>query len=149
MKSHIGLYFIVVIVLLFGCSSSKKNIKQQNATPLLGTYWVLQSIEGKKIDTAHLIVVPHIVFDTAGQYHGNFGCNIFLGEYYAGKKKIFMSYMGASKRLCSNMEMEKQFYSAIKQEIKHYNIENNTLILSTKEREILRFSGNSNADLAE
>jgi Heat shock protein len=142
--------WIIAIALIFGCSSSKKSIKQQNATPLLGSYWELQSIEGERIDTANLITIPYIIFDTASQYRGNFGCNFFFGDYYAGKKKIYMSYMGASKRLCPDMDLEKKFYNALKQEIRYYIIENNTLTLSTKSGVVLlRFVATETGNLRE
>ena len=146
---RLGVWLIVAMVVV-GCSSSKKSIKQQNTTPLLGSYWELQSIEGKRVDTANLLAIPYIIFDTASQYRGNFGCNFFFGDYFAGKKKIYMSYMGASKRLCPDMDLEKKFYSALKQEIRYYVIENNTLTLSTKSKVVLlRFVATETENLKE
>lgn len=122
------------------CKTTKKNLKG-GQYPLIGTQWELVAIDGKEI-TKEFALRPFITFDSAGSIHGNLGCNSFFGTYEAGKKgKMKIEYQGATKRLCSKMEVERQLINALKTNITRYQISGNQLTLFTDEKEIMRFDG--------
>lgn len=137
MKKFPLLFFAVV--LLLGCTSSKKMKNTTQNSPLVSTYWELYSIAGNPVDESSP-KTPYIVFDTNGTCYGSLGCNRFFGTYFANdKKKISIEYSGATKMLCSDMQTEKLFSSALRKEIKHYKIERNMLLLMNKDEEVMKF----------
>jgi heat shock protein HslJ len=69
------------------------------------------------------------------------GCNLFFGNYSLGKKRIKLDYLGATKRLCADMQMEEQFSNALKDDIKYYYIEKNILYIRNKNNVVCKFEG--------
>lgn len=136
MKIRILLPVLAIAFLSFAVPSKKK--KDQNKS-LTETHWELKKIFGEEIAT--LEKPPFIIFDTEGKYHGYLGCNQFFGSYFNKKKNISFDYAGSTKKLCfNNMEVEQQFLSALKAEIKTYTITNDTLIIYDKSnKEVLLF----------
>ena len=129
--------------MLYGCQSQKKAAELAFNKSLQSTVWILKSIEEQNIDS-NQFYRPYIVFDTTGRYFGNFGCNKFFGSYFAKKQKISMDYAGATKKLCSEMEIEKIFSKNIKQNISQYKIFCDTLILFDNKIEKLKFVATKN-----
>ena len=132
-----------LFIVFYGCQSQKRVAELALNKPLQSTIWILKSIEKQNIDS-NQSYKPYIVFDTNGRYFGNFGCNKFFGSYFAKKQKISMDYMGATKKLCSEMEIEKIFSKNIKQNMSHYKIFRDTLILFDNTSEKLRFIATEN-----
>lgn len=137
MKKIIPLMF--VCLMCFTCCKTTKKAAS-NDMPLCGTQWNLVDIEQTPLPEK-LPVQPYIIFDEDGGYHGNLGCNEFMGTYYQNKQKMKMEYSGATKKLCKDMEIEKAFLKALKASINNFYIDGNTLILSEGSKEILRFEG--------
>lgn len=130
----------ILLVCCCCCNTSKKIAKTEKY-PLVGTHWSLVSVEGVEI-SHDFAMRPYVVFDSIGHLQGNLGCNTFFGTYEVNKRhKIKVNYEGATKRLCQQMGMEKQFISAWRQDINHYQIKDGELILYANEEEIMRFSG--------
>lgn len=136
----ITLLAATLIVVGCGCKSSKKSVAG-GQYPLVGTQWNLVAIDGEKI-SSDFALRPFITFDTAGGVQGNLGCNSFFGEYTVSKKhKMTLGYQGSTKRLCSQMDIEKQFMKALKSEITRYEIKGDELIIFADNKEVMRFSG--------
>lgn len=131
----IGAVFAVAAV-LGGCRSSKKSAEAGHA-PLLATQWNIAAIQGKPVPR-DVDERPFIVFDTNGNYYGSLSCNSFFGEYAVRKDKIRMSYTGATKKLCQNMEVEDDLLRALKAEINSYQFKGATLFLYADRTEILK-----------
>lgn len=125
------------------CQSQKKAIESVSNMPLQSTVWIFTSVENQNIDS-HKLNSPFIVFDTNGRYFGTYGCNKFLGTYYTRKKRITMDFSGATKKLCSDMEIERIISKNIKQNITHYKISQDTLILFSNKTEIFKFKAKKN-----
>ncbi|MDR1345294.1 MAG: META domain-containing protein [Bacteroidales bacterium] len=130
-------FLAFTVVLLLSCTASKyasKNLSLQS------TYWTLVSVEGVSIAELPQLKTPCIIFDTNYKFHGHFGCNQFFGAYNFGKKKVSMDYAGATKKICSEMQIENLFSKALHKDIKYYTIAGSTLILKDAQKnEILRF----------
>ena len=139
-KYVITLLTTTLILAGCGCKSAQKNVSGEHY-PLIGTQWNLVSIDGSEI-SHDFALRPFIMFDSVGGVQGNLGCNTFFGEYTTNKKqKMNISYMGATKRLCQQMEVEKLFMQALKREITRYEIKGEELILFAEDKEVMRFSG--------
>lgn len=122
------------------CKTSKKNLKTEKY-PLIGTQWMLVSLEGEEFNK-DFALHPFIVFDTAGSFQGNLGCNSFFGSYEVSKKqKMKFQFEGATKRLCSKMEVERRFLAILKRDVTRYELKDDELILFFENEELMRFKG--------
>ncbi len=128
---------ILAAVCFVGCKTTNKATEANNK-PLVGTQWNLVAINGEAIDS-NQVIQPFIIFDADGNFNGNLGCNTFFGTYYQKKQKIELTYSGATKRLCHEMETEKSVIQALKAEINNFTISGNTLTLYAGKVEILKF----------
>ncbi|MCK9338658.1 MAG: META domain-containing protein [Bacteroidales bacterium] len=137
----IALAFMVGIT---ACQTEKKVTQDtSNAdAPLQGTRWELTNINCAPIDKSP--EVPFIIFNNDGGFSGNLGCNSFFGTYFADSKKIEIKYSGSTKKLCSEMTLEKEFSKALKNDINNYIIVEKILIIKNKEQEVLRFKATPN-----
>ena len=137
------MYGLMVITLILSCScckTSKKNVKAEKY-PLIGTQWMLVALEGEEFNN-EFALHPFIVFDTAGGVQGNLGCNSFFGSYELPKKqKMRFEFQGATKRLCSKMEVERRFLAVLKRDVTRYELKDDELILFSEDEEIMRFKG--------
>ena len=137
------IYSLTAIILILSCScckTSKKNLKT-GKYPLVGTQWMLAALEGEEFNK-DFALHPFIVFDTAGGFQGNLGCNSFFGSYEVSKKqKMKLQFEGATKRLCSKMEVERRFLAILKRDVTRYELKNDELILFSEEEELMRFKG--------
>ena len=137
------IYSLTAIILILSCScckTSKKNLKT-GKYPLVGTQWMLAALEGEEFNK-DFALHPFIVFDTAGSFQGNLGCNSFFGSYEVSKKqKMKLQFEGATKRLCSKMEVERRFLAILKRDVTRYELKNDELILFSEEEELMRFKG--------
>ena len=131
---------VVLILTCSCCKTSKKNMKTEKY-PLIGTQWMLEALQGEEL-SKEFALHPFIVFDTAGRFQGNLGCNTFFGAYEISKKqKMHFEFQGATKRLCSKMEVERRFISTLKRDVTHYELQGNELILFSEDEELMRFKG--------
>lgn len=131
--------FVLLIFLATACHTEQKTTTDTTPVnfPLQNTYWELTNINCAPIGGAP--DMPFIVFDGDGGFHGNLGCNSFFGNYTADDKKMSLSYKGSTKKLCSDMNLEKEFSKCLKEDLNNYVIVKDILIIRVKEREVLRF----------
>ncbi len=133
----------IAMTLIFSCCSCKSTKKSVGGEKfdLVGTQWNLIAIDGMEI-SHDFALRPFITFDTTGGVQGNLGCNTFFGEYSVTKKhKMTLSYQGATKRLCQQMEVERLFLKALKRDVTRYEIKGDELILYVDNEEVMRFTG--------
>lgn len=137
------LYSLMTIVLVLTCScckTAKKNVKS-GKYPLIGTQWMLVALEGEELNK-DFALHPFVVFDTAGGVKGNLGCNTFFGSYEVSKKqKMRLQFDGATKRLCSKMDVERRFISVLKRDVTRYELQGDELKIFSENEEIMRFKG--------
>ena len=135
MKTRFLLPILAFVFLAVTLPPKKK--KDQNK-PLTETHWELIKVFGEEIPAMEN--PPYIIFETDGKCHGYLGCNQFFCAYFNKKKSISLDYAGATKKLCfNNMEVEEQFLSALRREVKTYIIDKDILIIYDKTKEVLRF----------
>ena len=114
-----------------------KSSPKVQGKPLVQTNWMLTHINGESIGAAP--VEASIAFNEEGGVSGTLGCNTFFGTYYVKKDKMSIDYTGATKKLCSEMSVEKKYIAALKSDITHYTIHDSELTIYTKNQEVLRF----------
>ncbi len=137
------MYSLTAIILVLSCScckTSKKSLKTEKY-PLIGTQWMLVALEGEEFNK-EFALYPFIVFDTAGSFQGNLGCNSFFGSYEVSKKqKMKVQFEGSTKRLCSKMEVERRFLAILKRDVTRYELKDDELTLFSDNEELMRFKG--------
>ena len=139
-KTVYCLMAIALILICSCCKTSKKNVKTEKY-PLIGTQWMLVALEGEEF-AKEFALHPFIVFDTSGSFQGNLGCNSFFGSYEVSKKqKMRIEFQGATKRLCSKMEVERRFLAILKRDVTRYEKHGDELILFSADEELMRFKG--------
>ena len=131
--------FFTIIFLQIFVLFAKKDKKNADNLPLLNTKWILTEIS--EIPVLQGADTAFIVFYESTKFSGNFGCNLFFGEFTFGKKRIKIDYAGSTKMYCFNMNLEEQFSKALKDDISHYYIEKNELVLLHNKQIICKFKG--------
>lgn len=136
-------YSLAAVILILSCScckTSKKNVKTEKF-PLVGTQWMLVALEGEEFNK-DFALHPFIVFDSAGSFQGNLGCNTFFGTYEVTRKqKMKFQFEGATKRLCSKMEVERRFLTILKRDVARYELKDDELTIFSENGELMRFKG--------
>lgn len=140
---------LVSMIICNGCMTARKKAELAKNKPLLETYWQLKSIKGNAVGESP--VRPSITFHSNGQYDGKLGCNSYFGTYYTrNNNHIRMNYEGATKRLCDDMTVEKEFMLNLHNDFRSFEIHTDTLILKdNKKNAILMFIASEKAVKAE
>lgn len=102
---------------------------------LVEKYWKLTELKGQPVAYKDgKSKEAFITFNIEGnRVHGNFSCNTFNGTYtLKPDKKISFSQMIATRMMCMDMTLEKNF-NEILPLIDHYAIDGNTLVLNNSE----------------
>jgi heat shock protein HslJ len=129
---------IILTICAFSCHTSKETSSATSKdAPLCETQWMLTDINCEAIGDSP--AKPFIHFSNDGGVTGSLGCNSFFGNYTVNKDKISLEYKGSTKKLCSDMEVEKAFSAALKKDINNYVIVGDVLIIREKNQEVLRF----------
>lgn len=126
----------IIVITMTSCKSGEKSATS-NDKPLQGTTWQLTHLYCEEIGETPEI--PTLLFKDDGNLSGKMGCNSFFGSYTVHKDKITLTYNGSTKKLCDNMELEKKYAQAIRNNITHYVIADNILVLKSKSTEVMRF----------
>ena len=124
------IYSLTAIILVLSCScckTSKKGLKTEKF-PLIGTQWMLVALEGEEFNK-DFALHPFVVFDTAGTFD------------VSKKQKMKLQFEGATKRLCSKMEVERRFLSVLKRDVTRYELKDDQLIIFSEDEELMRFKG--------
>jgi len=137
MKRIVLLILIVISVLALFANQRKK---ATGNLPLLNTKWILKEVYEMPIipdtDTAF------ITFNDDYKISGNLGCNLFFGNFTFEKKRMRIDFLGSTRKLCINMDVEDRFSRALRDDITNYYIENNKLYLRNKDKVVCKFEGN-------
>jgi heat shock protein HslJ len=130
--------FTIIISSILALQAGKRK-KNTDNLPLLNTKWVLEELF--EIPIVHNLDTAFITFHETFKFSGNFGCNLFFGEFMYSKKRIKLDYLGATKMYCFDMRLEEKFTKALRNDITHYLIENNKLYLFEQKKVVFKFEG--------
>jgi len=137
MKKIVLLCIAIFVVFFLFANKRKKALEN---LPLLNTKWILEEIYD--VPVIHTSDTAFIVFKDNYTLSGQLGCNLFFGNFNFGKKRLKLDYLGATKRMCLNMQIEEQFLKALRDDIKRYYIDKNTLTIHNQTQVVFRFQGN-------
>jgi len=137
MKKIVLVSIFVVSVLVLFANQRKKNVE---ISPLLNTKWILKELY--EIPVIQAADTAFITFNDDYKISGNLGCNLFFGNFTFGKKRMRIDFLGSTRRLCINMDVEDRFSKALRDDITNYYIENNKLYLRNKDKVVCKFEGN-------
>lgn len=133
---------VLVVFLFIGiCLGSCRTLRKSAVIahkPLRDTQWNAVFINGMPV-SGDIAIQPFIVFEDSEKCHGNLGCNDFFGIYDIRRNRIRLSYIGSTKKLCQDMDVERAFVRALKGGIDSYAFEQGELILYVARKEVLRF----------
>lgn len=102
------LWICTVGIVLISCGSSK------NKVSLTGMKWVLESMEGQKVQMKEKNNEITVQFEEAEKrVTGMAGCNRFFGGYEADGNKIKFSHMGATRMTCPDQDTELRFFKIL------------------------------------
>ncbi|MBR9914535.1 MAG: META domain-containing protein [Algicola sp.] len=100
--------------------------------------WVLTTLNGMNMTTDHFAKeLPNIEINTTkNRFAGYAGCNRMTGQIFFEKHLLRFTNVAMTKKMCPGSNQERQFLEALKK-VTRYNIENNQLILSNPDEELL------------
>ena len=138
------------LVTLFSCNESKKEnsnnetieatetvksetAKSDDLSAITGKNWELITLEGKKITMAKN--QEQAIYFTLGSeektVNGFAGCNTFSGNYtLEAGGRIRFSQVGATMKVCPDVEVKESDFLKIFEEVDNYTISNDTLSLN-------------------
>ena len=134
------LFFLSMVILSMFTLFASQRKKNAGNLPLLNTRWILEEIYETPIESGR--DTAFITFSDHYNISGNFGCNLFFGNFSFGKKRMKIDFLGSTRRLCADMSLEERFSKALRDDITHYHIEKNKLFLHNKNKEVFKFEGN-------
>lgn len=131
------LWICTVGIVLTSCGSSKSKVG------LTGMKWVLESIEGQKVQMKEANNEITMQFSEAEKrVTGMAGCNRFFGGYETDGNKLKFSHMGATRMTCPDQETELRFFKVL-ENTDTFQIKDQQLTLFQKGKALAEFTGKS------
>jgi heat shock protein HslJ len=141
MKTILRIIFLVIVLILLGCQKDYLN------HDLISTKWYLQAIQ--HTDTQIEELVPenlsgmNVVFSDSNKLHGISSCNVFDGDFIAGKQNaISISNLMTTLMYCTDSNRrrwESLFYDNLTNASK-YILENGILSIQTTKNTVMIFN---------
>ena len=122
--------FTLILLLLAGCSPSGVS-KNQNTLPLIGTTWIIKSLNEEPLE-----VRVFIKLDNENRLTGFAGCNRFFSNFIVGDNQLEFGLVGSTKMMCADMETETLVFSVIDR-TRAYIIKEDTLRLLDEKKQLL------------
>lgn len=126
--------FLLIIVILSGCSSGKSTTGGNSPD---GTEWVLETMNSTSVISLDDNNVT-LKFDGPGKISGKGSCNSFFGSYKLDGSALSFSEIGSTKMMCDNMQIETDYFAALKK-IDKYEIKSGKLQLLASTAVLLIF----------
>lgn len=122
-----------------GCATTTNPSTEKNLNKLQDTNWVLQEINGVKIDSQTPANLPSIQF-TAANVSGSDGCNRFTGGYAVKAKEIKLSQMASTAMAClSATDLPNKFNDSLSK-VTHYEATKSDLqLIDANKNTLLKF----------
>ena len=125
--------FVVLLVGLTSCRTSKHSVEQPYSNPLLlDKMWAVTSIKGKEVQYPNQGDVSYFVFSGDRKVKGGGGCNQYSGKFRAVGDSISFSDVVSTRKACPELKIEEAFFQAIpevvrfkvgKENLKFYDID--------------------------
>lgn len=110
-------------------SETPQPTTQAPDAPLIGTRWLLRTLDGKPAEPKNARQEPHLVFASGLVLNGSGGCNNLSGSYKVEQDRLTVSNLGSTKMMCPDaMAVEQGFMDALRK-TQNFRIKGNTLTL--------------------
>ena len=119
-----------ILLLLASCSPNGAS-KSQITFPLIGTTWIIESVNDELLETQVFIKL-----DEENRLTGFAGCNRFFSNFIVGEDQLEFGLAGSTKMMCPDMETEKLIFSVIDR-TRAYKIKEDNLLLLNEKKELL------------
>lgn len=119
-----------ILLLLASCSPDGAS-KSQNSFPLIGTTWIIESVNDELLETQVFIKL-----NEDNRLSGFAGCNRFFSNFIVGEDQLEFGLVGSTKMMCPDMETESLVFSVIDR-TRAYKIKEDTLLLLNEKRQLL------------
>lgn len=129
MRIIIFLFVLVSISFIQGCTSTSFQI--HSPAGLENTKWVLDSLDGSKINTESGKEITLIFDSETKKFSGFGGCNSYFGTVKKELDKLTFSGIGSTKMACDDMKNETSYFSELPK-VKKYDTRNNSLYFYNK-----------------
>lgn len=120
----------VLTLLMSGCSLGRTT-SAQDTIPLIGTTWIVNSINGQPLNAQVFLKL-----DDEDRLTGFAGCNRFFANYILAEDRLEFGLVGSTKMMCPDMETENLMFATFDQ-TRYYLIEDDMLILLNEEHQPL------------
>jgi len=133
------LIITVLPFILLSCSSlNKTSDRQPLLSDLLGSEWVLESLNGQAVNESDFMKgLPSLVFKEDGGLHGSTGCNSFNGSF--ALEDVLKLSPGAMTKMNCPGSGESDFLNALTGATS-LDLLDNKLVLKNATQELLRFT---------
>ncbi len=137
MKNLLALLFASMILSLgVGCKSSKTSASSKTQTSFFGTYWRVETLEGKKVEIESGRPELYLTFSESDKsFRGNSGCNSLFGNFEQTNNKLLFSDIGMTKKACIGDKYESILLDALAK-TSSFEIKGNQLFLK-QDKEVL------------
>lgn len=128
MRTNLKYVFIIVIsVVLYSCSSSSTT---ETLNSVKNTKWMLESMNGERIDTMYLTSGNAISlnFADSSKMNGKAPCNSYFSAYTVTGQNISFGAIGATRMACDNLDMEQRYFAFLGG-VTRYSLSSNRLTL--------------------
>lgn len=127
------------LLVLFSCSSMKKQTKMAKGSPLAGTSWTISRISDFELEQTRRPVT--LAFDDSlSRFGGNAGCNGYGGDYTLAGSSLKMGKIISTKMACiPGMKTEAKVMSVL-QSTDRYRISGDRLVLMQGDKVLAEFS---------
>jgi heat shock protein HslJ len=118
-----------VLVIASGCTSTSFQI--HSPAGLENTKWVLDTLNGSKINTPAGKEITMIFDSNTKKVSGFGGCNSYFGTVKKELDKLNFSGIGSTKMACDDMNNETNYFSELPK-VDKYDTRDNSLYLYNK-----------------
>lgn len=128
MKTNLKYVFIIVMsIVLYSCSSSSTT---GTSNSIKNTKWMLESMNGERIDTMYLTSGNAISlnFADSSKMNGKAPCNSYFSAYTISGQNISFGAIGATRMACDNLDMEQRYFAFLGG-VTRYSLSSNSLTL--------------------
>lgn len=114
---------MVISVVLYSCSSSGTT---GTSNSIKNTKWMLESMNGERIDTMYLTSGNAISlnFADSSKMNGKAPCNSYFSAYTLSGQNISFGAIGATRMACDNLDMEQRYFAFLGG-VTRYSLSNN------------------------
>lgn len=130
--------FVVFLVGLTSCRTSKHSVEQPYSNPLLlDKMWAVTSIKGKEIQYPNQGDVAYFIFSSDWKIKGGGGCNQYSAKYKILGDSISVTDVVSTRKGCPEIKIEESFFQTIPEVVRFKVGKENLKLYDKNKREVM------------